>query len=242
MIPFSNYPNRQGHAAAASAFPSRVDHSVNKAHVDSYASASPTLRSSTGTNDSGAFNGGGTGNKPILGVIGFDGMKFNELVSLSFDWTDLTPLPATLERLPYFNLVTDIKGDGSSFRIVNISASLPPATDNDFAITQIGADRWRYEWSAASNYVQIVGGPPAGPPVPPVPVVNNGPLWSQQAFAWPDIVAAYPDGFFSDVDSLDRGMPAGVVTRAFLVALGGSSNARQSSIRLDSILVNGVAV
>src|SRR5271169_751457 len=78
-----------GGGGALQEFVNRIDVSVNKARVDNAQSSSPVLTTQTGTNLVGAFNGGGLGNKAILGIQGFDLMPLSQLFSIVWVWREM---------------------------------------------------------------------------------------------------------------------------------------------------------
>ena len=93
----------------------RADQSVNAGRVDNPYSSEPILRTQSSGNAAGGFNGGGTGNKSILGFRpSFAGLPLAIVDALSWTWTDLINagvLP------PYMNVILDLNGDGSAFAI-----------------------------------------------------------------------------------------------------------------------------
>jgi len=241
-------------------FPNRVNISVNKSTIDNYQRVIPILRSQTGPNLTGAYNGGGIGNKPILGLRGFSGLPLGDIDSIEFTWKDLLPETTTLllssgpvvgdhgeplgssaiALLPFINLIVDLNGDGSLIKIFNMSQTLPPTSDTNFTVTALGPDKYNYLFDPLVNTFEIVLGLP---PVPFVaPFINNGPSWFAQAFRMEDIIAlgAYPNATLIDIASGDGGMPKDVVTPSIVLAMGGSSNVDAGLKIIEEIKFNGV--
>lgn len=219
-------------------FPGRVNLSVNNSTVDNYQGVIPTLRSQTGPNLAGAYNGGGTGNKPILAFRGYDNLGLGLLTSIEFSWEDLlpdSPGVSAVALLPFINLIVDINGDGSVIKIFNMSQTLPPTSDTNFTVTNLGLNRYNYDFDPLVNTFEVVLGI-AGV----TPVINNGPSWFQQAFLMADVLAVYPNAKLVDVDSGDGGMPKDVVTPSVVLAMGGSGNVDAGLKIIEEININGV--
>ncbi len=245
-------------ALAAIPFPGRVELSVNKSQIENYQGVIPSLRTQTGPNLTGAYEGGGTGNKAILGFRGFTGLPLGSFTGLDFTWEDLIPEttllltapvvwdppagPPTVGSsaiglLPFINLIVDMNGDGSLIKIFNMSQTLPPTSDTNFTVTSLGTDRWNYAFDPAVNTFEIVLGLP---PVPVVdPVIDDGPSWFDKAYLMADVLAAYPDATLIDIASGDGGMPKDVVTPGIVLAMGGSSNVDAALKIVEQITING---
>ncbi|MHB8107732.1 MAG: hypothetical protein ACYDH4_09960 [Candidatus Cryosericum sp.] len=223
-------------------FPNRLDVSVNKALVDNAQSSTPVMTVRTGTNAAGAFNGGGLGNKALLGVRGFDMVPLSALSTLEFTWQDLSNNPA-LGLLPYINLVVEVDPilQPGIFHIFVITLALVPTSVDAFTVTNLGGGRFIYHYDVVVNTIQVVWPGAVGLP-PVVPVVNNGPAWFDQAFRMSDILAAYPNARLRDASSLDGGLPNATVTPSYLFVLGDSNNLLMCSRLLEQIKFNGVLV
>jgi hypothetical protein len=223
-------------------FPNRLDLSVNHANVDNAQSNSPVLTTRTGSNAVGAFNGGGTGNKALLCIRGFDKLPLSQLTTLEFTWNDIFN-DLTLGLLPYINLVVeaDPVAMPGVYHIFVITAALVPTSINSFTVTSLGGGRFNYRYVAATNTIQVVWPGAVGFP-PVVPVVNNGPAWFDQAFRMSDILAAYPNARLRDASSLDGGLPKATVTPSLIFVIGDSNNLIMNSKLIEQILFNGVMV
>lgn len=224
---------------------------VNNAGVDGgYADGSVVLRVGAGAQPAGAFTGGGTGNKSILGLFGYDGRPIGSLVSLEFKWTNVVgptgptyiPPAAASPVIPYMNLVVDFNPAGpSDIRVLSlmdsglaaaISAAVGTYTNDGFNVIT-------HAWTAADD-VLIVNAPPNPVPGGVSPNVTTGPSWFQNTYSWAALVAANPTAILKDAFTGDGGLPAGAVTPAILLASGDSGNVTRSGKRFSSLKVNGV--
>lgn len=248
-----------GTAGAGSAglliFPNRLDVSVNKSNVDNAQSSSPILTTRTGTNPAGAYNGGGLGNKAILGIQGFNGMPLGELNTIEYIWREMDaahPNPVALRV--YLNLILepDPIGFPGVYKILTIQDTLGVI---DVTPTPIGPGRWDYTWPTDANKLLMCVNP-AGLPDPPNPIMS---VWTApapgvpfftaldntyftQTFRLADIVASYPNAILADASSGDGGLPNSSVIPAFLVVVGDSANLLLSSRLIEQVKVNGVNV
>ncbi len=110
-----------------------LDLSVNAARLDQgYPAGAIVLRTGARTNAAGAYTGGGTGNKAITGVFGFDGLPLGSLLALSYTWTSVVgpvgptwiPPGAASVVVPYVNFVVDFNPAGpSDLRILVVTDS-----------------------------------------------------------------------------------------------------------------------
>jgi hypothetical protein len=237
------------------AFLNRLDVSVNKSNVDNAQSSSPILTTRTGLNLVGAYNGGGVGNKAILGIQGFNGMPVGELNTIEFIWREMEAAHTNpLALRVYVNLIIepDPIGFPGVYKILTIQDTLGVV---NVIPTPIGPGRWDYKWPTDANKLFLCVNP-AGLPAPPNPVLSvwtNPPpgvpfftavdnTYFTQTFRLADIVAAYPNAILVDASSGDGGLPNSSVIPAFLVVVGDSSNALLSSRLIEQVKVNGVNV
>ncbi len=234
------------------AFPNRLDLSVNKANVDNTQSASPVITTRTGTNPAGAFNGGGLGNKGILGIQGFDGTALSALTSIEYVWREMEAAHSNpLGLQPYLNLIIEPDPDlhPGVYKILTIGNTDLPIFC--CAPTALAPGRWDYLWKPAPtpgnppygpNVVQVVLDFAAGPlPIVP-PDIVLGPTWPSHAYFMSTILAAFPNARLRDVSTLDGGLPKTTVTPALLVIIGDSNNVVMVSRLIESVKVNGSSV
>lgn len=239
-----------GNTETLQEFVNRIDLSVNKARVDNAQSSSPVLTTQTGTNLVGAFNGGGVGNKAILGIQGFDLMPLSLLRSIVWTWREMEIAhtnPLAFEV--YINVIIepDPVAFPGNFKIVSIANNNGPPIVCA-AATPLGNGRWNYAWASAPpvlptgpNIVQVVND--FGPPFPVVPPdINLGPSWPSHAYFMSTILAAFPNARLRDASSGDGGLPNSTVTPAILFVVGDSNNVTLVSRLIESVIVNGVSV
>jgi len=163
------------------AYSGRYDLSVNEARVENAGSSVPTMITGTTLNAAGAFTGGGTGNKAILGFKGHSGTPLGNLLSMEWEWELVSPLEtvsANLYRFPYVNLVIELSptvykilaidpNQNALFPILNMG-TLTPLGGNTFSFLHVP--------SADTNYVQVVNlfsAQVAAGIVPAMPIVSD---------------------------------------------------------------------
>lgn len=230
------------------------DFSVNAAAVDGgYGDGSIVLRTGARTNAAGAFHGGGTGNKSIFGVFGFDGLPMGDLVSVAYTWRNVhgsggpffNPPAGPSVLTPYVNVIVDF----DPFGVHDVRVLVLLDDSLNLAITAaIGSysnpgllNVLTYGWSSGLDCL-IVGSTPGTVPGGVPAHVAVGPAWPERAYRWPDLVAAKPDAVLVDAFPADGGLPAGAVMPAILLVSGDSSNTQRSSKRISSLSVNGAAI
>ena len=190
-----------------------IDLSVNAASARFDSAAGLVLRTESGTNEPGGFNGGGVGNKSIAGAPGHDASPLGDLTGLALEGT---PVSGTWE--PYFNVIVDLDCTGETFRLV--VADAPLATT-----TATAAGGTRYAFAASSPQWKAVGG--LDDLLPSHLESTGGTLTS--------VVEAYPLACLRDASTGDGGLPAGVVTSAVLIILGDSANTAEA--QFDALAV-----
>ncbi len=89
------------------------DHSVNQASATSAGGGVVVLSTQAQQNAAGAFNGSGTGNKAILGVAGYDGVKLASLSAIEVQATRLKG-----KGTHYLNLLVDLTCAGGALKIL----------------------------------------------------------------------------------------------------------------------------
>lgn len=222
-------------------FLDRGDFSVNKARVENAWSARPVLHTQTGVNTAGGFNGGGLGNKAILGVDVGNGLPLASLLSLSYTWRPLVPYVATPFQ-PFVNLVVELGAPApAGYKILVIDPASVPALNTHTTINN-GDGTFTTSWAESSNLIQVVNDTPAFPPGTPPPVVNIGASWVNRSYSLAAIAAAYPLAALRRVSSLDGGLPVATITPAMMLVGGDSGNNRIQAWELSAISFNGLAV
>lgn len=241
-----------------------VDLSVNNASVD-FGFDEVVLRTGgvTGSpNVTGAFNGGGTGNKAILGLRGFNGKPLSALSTVEFSFTSqlgptgpfYNPPGAISTTVPYVNLIIDFDPTvpGGDLRLISLlDSSLTLAIVNVIGTyaNPGGLNTLIYSWDATMD-VLIVNSPPNPTPGGVPPSVTVGPSWPANAYSWSALKAANPNAIFVDAfpanpvffPTGDGGAPAGAILPALLLASGDSGNLTKSGKRIIEWKINGVPV
>jgi len=226
-----------GGGGAGFTYPNRVDCSVNSARVDDANSDTPVIRTITGGNVVGGYNGGGIGSKAILGFDVGNLLPLGGLTSLQWTAKNLMPYnPSPWPIAGYCNLIVDINGNGSVYKIFIIDPQSVPAL-LQCTITTNGDGSNTIDFDPLTNLVLVIG---LIPPV--VPTVNLGPGFLQQGFSIASILASYPLARFARANSLDGGLPKLQVIPPWLIVQGDSNNNKIISMRLLSAFFNGVQV
>lgn len=223
------------------AFLARGDFSVNKASVDNAWSSTPVIKTQTGVNAAGGFNGGGTGNKAILGVDVGDGLALGDFLSLSYRWRPLVPYVVT-PFLPYANLIVELGAPApAGFKVLVIDPASVPALNNAATVNN-GDGTFTTTFDAALNFALVVNDVPGYPPGVPLPAVDLNPVgtWVNRSYRLSDIAAAYPAAALRRANSLDGGLPLATVTPAMLVIAGDSGNNRIHAWEILAMTFNGV--
>lgn len=221
-------------SASSFLFPNRVDCSVNCGRVEALYSAAPVLHVQTGGNSAGGFNGAGVGNKGILGFRTGNNLPLGTWTGHQYTYRDLSPLTSLWQ--PYTNLVVDINGDGSLYKIFVVDPLSNPALNPGTSVTNLDGSK-TFTHVAGTHYVLVVNDL-AGV----VPFVNLGASWVNHGYRIADILAVYPAAKFKEAASGDGGMPASVITPPFMLVVGDSSNNKLHAVRLTNVSFNGVVV
>ena len=227
---------------------------MNAAAVDGgYADGSIVLRTGARTNAAGAFHGGGTGNKAIFGVFGFDGLPMGDLVSVAYTWRNVhgsggpffNPPAGPSVLTPYVNVLVDFDPLGA--HDVRVLVLLDDSLNG--AITSAlgtyanpgGLNVLTYAWTSALDCL-VVGSTPGTIPGGVAAHVTVGPAWTERAYRWADLVAANPAAVLVDAFPADGGLPAGAVMPSILLVSGDSSTTQRSGKRITALSVNGSSV
>jgi hypothetical protein len=208
----------------------------------------------------GAFNGGGTGNKALLGLLGFSGMPLSALTSIEYTWTsqlgpvgpDYNPPGGPSPTVPFINLIIDFNPVVGDLRVISLlDSSLTPAIVNAIGTyaNPGGLNTLTYSWDETLD-VLIVNSPPNPTPGGVPPSVTVGPSWPANAYSWAALKAANPSAIFVDAfpanpvffPTGDGGSPAGAIMPALLLVSGDSGNLTRSGKHILDWKINGVPV
>jgi hypothetical protein len=242
-----------GPPAPANVFP---DFSANNARA--YVIDQTIVLATGGSaNPAGAFNGGGTGNKAIIGhPLGLLGIPAATLLSVEYTWRNLlgpggpnfNPPTVATNVSPYMNLLVDFGGGDLRVLIIcsdSITAAISLAIGS--YSNPGGLNTLTFGWSSAMAVV-IVGAPPAAVPGGVPPLVTVGPGFLDNAYSWAALVAANPaavilDAFPGNAALFplgDGGMPAGALVAGMVLVSGDSGNVIKSGKHVTSWKVNGI--
>jgi len=214
----------------------RVDCSVNSARVEQPYSATPFLHCQNGGNAAGGFNGGGVGNKSILGFDVGDGEALGVWTGVEWTWLDLAA--ATPGIGVYANLIVDQNGNGTLYKVFVIDPASGVALNNGTTVTN-GDGSKTTTFDPSTEYVLVVNDI-----VGVVPAVDlGGPFWGNRSYRVSDILATYPLAKFKYAASADGGLPkTPTKTPAYLLMTGDSTNNRVRAFRLSGVKFDGVPV
>lgn len=232
-----------------------LDLHINAAGVDVWPDGNRiVLRTGARTNAAGAYNGGGVGNKAILGLVGFDG-PLSSLVSLEYTWTselgpggsNFNPPTGGNVVVPYANFFVDFGGGDLRVLVVTDSSEAPAISNAIGTYTNPGGlNVITHSWTAAQD-VLIVNSPPNPVPGGVSPHISVGPTWPANSYRFSQLVAANPAARLVSVfpgnpvffPTGDGGMPAGASAASIQIVSGDSGNVTKSGKTLHSIKVNG---
>ena len=216
-------------------FPNRVDCSVNSAYVQDPYSLAPVLHTRTGGNPVNGFNGGGLGNKCILGFRTVDTLGIGSWSGHQYTYKDLSPLTSLWQ--PYSNYVVDMNGNGTLYKIFSMDPLVNPLLNLTSSVTNLDGSK-TVTHTGGTHYVQVVSDLAGVAPF----VDLGGGNWTNRAWRISDILAVYPSARFKEAASGDGGMPKSMVTPAFMLVVGDSSNNLIHAARLTNIIGNSVGV
>lgn len=236
----------------------RRNHSVNGASVEAFSGGfpAPILRTATNVNNPGAYNGGGTGNKAILGHWLNSPLALSAFGSMQLDYERITPEITGLIH-PYLNAIVEFDPLNNPGVLAVLSFGVPDNPPlNLGTYSSLGTDRFRISWSPGANRIQVVGdkgmGPPSAPPPvplagPPTIPVSEGPPqvpgnWNDHDYTVTSLMLAYPLARIVNGSTGDGGLPKTTPTAAFLACLGDSGFVQANAIRLLDWRLNGASI
>jgi hypothetical protein len=226
------------------------DHSVNNSRTKLGANRELVLRTDEvgKSAPAGDFVGGGTGNKPIAGILCFQkyaGVPLGQ-VKLKIDSdveirTDEATNPTTEDDLGIsYNLMIDLHGDGGSeLAIVTITRTLGAVGGPDkYGVPPgAGASVTDFDIKAPANQMYVVLNLPSytGPlswPSNPITLENI-------LVGGPDYSHGYPNAKLFSGQSTDGGHPRYEHMAALTAQIGGSGNDKRSNTAITRLVVNG---
>lgn len=215
------------------------DHSVNaaKVHINNDVLS---LECSIRTNTAGNFNGGGTGNKAIASLFStIDNTLLSNFPTLEYKFQ--LPVGSTLANAhAYINVIVDINGNGSSYKIMALMFKGDTAPlDNTETRIDLGSGKYHVSFNKAINNVGVVGAPLAGV----IPVVGDDIVaWGLRRYTISSIIAAYPNAKIVSAISGDGGMPKFTKTASILLCHGDSATNSRQYVEISEVKVNDIPV
>ena len=196
--------------------------SVNRASVeiqpDGVSADSKALRfqTSSGTNDTGGFNGTGVGNRAVLGLGSWHARPVSQAEPISFDAQSFAGSEAI-----GVSLQIDLKCDGTEIRVVGASGAAI-ATET----TSSGGDGYtRFTASLAKPIWNASGNPILSSDASYVIVPSSGSRVSLTA-----LLSEYPAACLRNASTSASDLPKGIPTAAVLWALGQDSTSAVNSV------------
>ena len=233
----------------------RRNHSVNAASIEAFDTTSPIMRTNTTLNGAGGFNGGGVGNKAILGHWIDAPLALSALASIELLIEQLTPEAGLAFTIPYLNAIVELDPVGYPGVLAVLSFGDTQNPLNLGTYTTPALNQHRTVWTPGANFLQVVSDKGMGPPQVSTPVPVAGPAtvpishgiaqpsnWNNHDYSLANLVVAYPNARIVNGSSLDGGMPRTTKTAGFLVTLGDSSTRIQNSVSLIEWKINGISV
>ncbi len=219
-----------------------ADFSVNQAAVKTIGNGYPMLQTRVFTNDAGAFNGSGTGNKAIFGIDITGPLRDFESIEIVYQnlQGDVESIfgGAASNQSPYVNLQVDLDGDNSNvllFSMINY-VSIPPPLSGIYEI--LDAPRtYKVSWNntLAVNVVGVTSGSDLGGITP---VYSGGVNWQAIYWSFQDIVDANPNAVIINYASEDGGFPIDCVVAGLSINSGDSSQQVFSSKLIRGLKIN----
>lgn len=248
-----------GGSVAPASYANRVDLSVNGGFVENFQEVGAIFRTKTNVNPVGGYNGGGIGNKAILGNYGFDGLLLSALTSLSWRSKNLTPQNIQPPVQQFMNLQVELDpvnyaGVYAIFALLNAN----PGPLQQGVVTTPAPNETEVTWNAATDYTQVVvdrGMFLSSAPIPwPGPGTFNAAnlgvgagdppvgAWPARSYKWSSIVAAFPNACIRNANTNDGGLPRNTITAGVLLVSGDSGTVIIHERRLISWKLNGAEI
>lgn len=217
-------------------YPSLYDHSVNRAYGKKNAEGKIDLICEPFTgNVAGNFNGGGTGNKAMLGLPAYNSMALGALSSLEMNYH----LFAGIEYDTVFQWQVDLANDGN-FKVFLIGGFTNAAAESTADQTTDGVGNYRLAWDKNIHNVLVVGGVTGVEPK--VKATATSTAWWELAYSIADILAVYPNAIIKKGVNLDGGLPAKEYMSAIWLQKGGSGTTTREHSRISDVKINGSIV
>ena len=222
VIPWASFSNLSVNAAGAH-------------HVEGWEMWTHAIVGNPNVAGNKGFHGTGAGNKAMLGTDFVDGMPLGDFTALSFRYALRTAGNDHILGRPYVNLLIDVNGDGSLYKIGVLDAATNPQLNLLTDVADAGATDHEYTRSwIGGGKIKIVN-ELAGV----TPSIDLGAGWLNKVFLIPDILAQYPDAKLTRAFPADNGLPADLTMPPLWLVVGDSNYTRYSRVIVREVRVNG---
>jgi hypothetical protein len=162
------------------------------------------------------------------------GLPLAQLTALSARYALRTAGNAHILNRPYINILIDVNGDGTLYKIGVLDRDPNPAlnllvdvaqadpTDHEYQLSWIGAGKLKIVNELAGV----------------TPAVDLGAGWHNKVFHVSDILAVYPDAKLARAFPADNGLPADLTMPPLWLVLGDSTYTRYSRVLLREVRLN----
>jgi hypothetical protein len=217
------------------------DYSVNAAGADrsdaGYLMWTHAISGNPNVIGNKGFHGIGTGNKAMLGTDApaLLGLPLAQLTALSARYALRTAGNTHILNRPYINILIDVNGDGTLYKIGVLDRDPNPALNLLVDVAQADPTDHEYQlsWIGAGK-LKIVNELPGV-----TPAVDLGAGWHNKVFQISDILAVYPDAKLARAFPTDNGLPADLTMPPLWLVLGDSTYTRYSRVLLREVRLNG---
>jgi len=241
----------------------RRNHSVNDGLIDNWDRTMPVMLTNTTVNNVGGYNGGGTGNKAILGhwlpgpLVSGTPIPLGMILGLSYTIEQLTPEAGqSVLTIPYLNLLVELDPVGFPGSLSILVMGQFGVAINTGTFSSPGPNQHSMIWTPGANFASVVldkgmGGASPGPiplfgpnPIPPAegPPPPPNSTWSGRDYSIASILVAYPGARVVNGPTGDGGMPKLTDTSALMMIIGDSTFMKQNEVRVLSFKLNGAEV
>lgn len=214
-----------------------VDHSVNHAFVKMQ-NKELIFQANKATNTAGNFNGGGTGNKPICSIFGYEDLPLAQLPVIKCETeirTKATGTDADETQLGVsFNILVDLLGDGSIVKVITATNTLGGAFDK---YGNTGAKASKTDFDINNDTFHVVGN---------LPNYTGALPWTSNAISINTLLngdgdveytGSYPDAKIVSVVSSDGGHPSGVKLAGLSAQVGDSGTALKAVTAMSELTI-----
>lgn len=188
------------------------------------------------TNTSGNFNGGGLGNKLLMGLRG---TQYHDLPLANAPTFEFVADIKQGTLHPYIQLLVKLNPSDLEPKIFSLDSNLgSPIYNNVLKRTSLGGTRYKYEWDISQNYTYIVNGIVGA--VDGVDYLNTGGSgWTFQAYFPSQLFINYPNAKLVNAIITDGGAPKSKLLSSIYFGVGDSSTNTYQHKIIEYIKING---